>query len=33
VDTALWFAPGVGLVRVESKLGTGWKLAEHKPGV
>src|SRR5690606_35202833 len=27
---AMWFASGVGVVRVESRLGYGWKLSEHK---
>ena len=31
VQTAMWFANGVGLVRVESSLGRGWKLTEKKP--
>ena len=33
VDSLLWFAPGVGLVRAETSAGTGWKLTGHKlPG-
>lgn len=31
-DSSMWFAPGVGVLRVETKIGTGWKLAELKKG-
>jgi hypothetical protein len=31
-DSSMWFAPGIGVVRVETKLGTGWKLVEKKSG-
>lgn len=30
VPSSMWFQPGVGVVRVESRLGWGWKLAEKK---
>ncbi len=30
IPSTMWFQPGVGLVRVESKLGWGWKLSGKK---
>ena len=32
LDSSMWFAPGVGLVRVETRTGVGWKLVESKNG-
>jgi hypothetical protein len=33
LDSTLWFAPGVGMVRAETSAGTGWRLTGHKvPG-
>ncbi|HUS63231.1 MAG TPA: hypothetical protein VMZ28_01770 [Kofleriaceae bacterium] len=31
-DSSMWFAPGVGVIRVETKAGVGWKLVESKNG-
>jgi hypothetical protein len=31
-DSSMWFAPGIGVVRVETKIGVGWKLVESKNG-
>ena len=31
-DSSMWFAPGVGVVRVQTKTGVGWKLVESKNG-
>ena len=30
IPSSMWFQPGVGLVRVESRLGWGWRLSAQK---
>jgi len=32
LDSSMWFAPGIGVVKVETKTGVGWKLVESKNG-
>jgi hypothetical protein len=31
VGATMWFEPGTGIVRVESRLGNGWRLTDFKP--